>query len=56
MQNLAIYGNLLWQFIEAVLGTFASIIFVIFVDATSITDIVSSHIITDVSAVLFKYL
>ena len=44
------------QFIEAVVVTFVFILFVIFVDTISITVIFSSHLITEVSAILFKYL
>ena len=47
---------LLRQFIEAVLVTFVAILFAIFVDTISITVIFSSHSITEVSAILFKYL
>ena len=47
---------LLWQFIETVLVTFLAIIFVVFVDIVSITVIISSYSITEVSAILFKYL
>ena len=38
--------------------TFVGVVFVIFVDAISITDtdIILSHTITKVSAILFKYL
>ena len=47
---------LLWQFIETVLVTFLAIISVVFVDIVSITVIISSYSITEVSAILFKYL
>ena len=57
MQNEAIsYLFLLWQFTEAVLVTFVDMVFVIFVDRISITYIISSHSITEVSPILFKYL
>ena len=55
MQNVAINFIsyfLLWQFID----TFADVVFVIFVDTISITDIGSSHLTIEVSAILFKYL
>ena len=47
---------LLCKFIETVLVTFLAIIFVVFVDIVSITVIISSYTITEVSAILFKYL
>ena len=47
---------LLWQFIEVVLVTFVAIVFVFFVDTMPITGIISSHSITELSAILFKYL
>ena len=47
---------LLWKFIETVLVTFLAIIFVVFVDIVSITVTISSYTITEVSAILFKYL
>ena len=40
----------------AVLITFVAIVFVIFVDTISITVIISSHSITEVSGILFNYL
>ena len=43
---------LLLQFIDA----FVAIVSVIFVDTTSITDIISSHAITEVPVILSKYL
>ena len=39
----------------AVLITFVAIVFVIFVDTISITVIISSHSITEVSGILFNY-
>ena len=48
--------SLLWQFVEEVCLTFVAIVFAIFVDTISKTDIISSHVITEVSAILFKYL
>ena len=36
------------------IDTFIAIVFVIFVDTISITDIISSHAITEKSAILFK--
>ena len=56
MQNKAISYFLLWQFIEAVLVTFVAIVFVIFVAIVSITIRISSHSVTEVPAILFKYL
>ena len=57
MQNIAIsYFLLLWQLIEAVLATIAAIVFVLFVDKLSVKITISSHIVTEVSARLFKYL
>ena len=47
---------LLWLFIEAVLVTFFAIAFVFFVDTISMTVIILSHSITEVSALPFKYL
>ena len=38
------------------IDTFVFIVFVIFVDKLSITDVISSHVITEVSAILFNYL
>ena len=38
------------------IDTFVVIVFVIFVDKLSITDVISSHVITEVSAILFNYL
>ena len=38
------------------IDTFAVIVFVIFVDTVSITDVISSHSITEVSTTLLKYL
>ena len=38
------------------IDTFVAIVFVIFVYKISITDIISSHMITEVSAILLKYL
>ena len=38
------------------IDTFVFIVFVIFVDTFSITDVILSHVITEVSAILFKYL
>ena len=35
---------------------FAAILFVFFVDAVSITNTISSHAVTEVSAILLKYL
>ena len=35
---------------------FGAIVFVIFVDKISVTDIILSHMITEVSATFFKYL
>ena len=46
---------LLCQFIEAVLVTFVAIVFVFFVDKLSMTIIISSHSVTAVSAIFFKY-
>ena len=36
------------------IDTFVAKVFVIFVDTISITDMISSHVITEVSAILFK--
>ena len=47
---------LLWQFIEAVLIAFVVIAFIFFVGKSSITNTISSHSFTEVSATLFKYL
>ena len=47
---------LLWQFVEEVFLTFVAIVFVIYVVTISITDIISSHVITEISAILFRYL
>ena len=38
------------------IDTFVFIVFVILVDKLSITDVISSHVITEVSAILFNYL
>ena len=38
------------------IDTFVAIAFVIFVETKSITDIISSNAITEVSAIIFKYL
>ena len=43
---------LLLQYID----TFVAIVSVFFVDTISVTDIISSHSITEVSAIIFKYL
>ena len=57
MQNIAnLLLFLLSQFIEAVLVTFVALVFVLFVDIISITNIVLSHSITEVSTTLLKYL
>ena len=58
MQNVAI--NFISYFftmtiIEAVLVTFVAIVFATFVDTISITYIISSHAITEVSTILFRY-
>ena len=42
-----------WQFIEAVVVTFAVIVFVFFVNTIYITTTISSHSVTEVSAILF---
>ena len=53
MQNAAI--NFISNFLSGqVIDTFVAIIFVIFVDTISITVIISSHMITEVSSILFK--
>ena len=52
MQNIAI--NFIFYFLWQVIDTFVAIVFVSFVDTVSITDIISSHAITEVSAILFK--
>ena len=55
MQNLAInfvLFFLLWQ----LFATFIAIVFVIYTDSISITDLISSQVITEVSEILFKYL
>ena len=55
MQNIAI--NLMSYFFTMIIFfTFVAIIFVIFVDTISRTDIISSHVITEVSEILFKCL
>ena len=46
---------LLWQLITVVLVTFVAIVFVVFVVTLSITIIISSHSVTEVSSILFKY-
>ena len=46
---------ILSQFIEAVLVTIVAIVFVFFVDALSITITISSHSVTEVSTIVFKY-
>ena len=51
-QSILYLTFLLLQFIDA----FLAIVSVIFVDTISITDILSSHAITEVSVILFKYL
>ena len=57
IQQSVLYLNfLLWQFTEEVFASFVAIVFVIFVDTISIADIISSHVITKVSVILFKYL
>ena len=47
---------LLKQFIVAELLTFIATIFVFFVETISITIMISSHSVTKVAAILFKYL
>ena len=44
------------EFIKAVLVTFLVIVFTFFVDKSRITITISSHLVTEVSATLFKYL
>ena len=56
MQNIAISYFSLWQFIEAVPVIVVAIVFVIFVDAISIAAIISPHLTTEVTAIIFKYL
>ena len=56
MQIIAISYFLLYQYIEALLVTIVATVFVIFVDKISITIIISSHSVTEVSATPFKYL
>ena len=52
MQNIAIS----YFFTMTFFVTFPATVFVIFVDKMSIADIISSNSITEVSAILFKYL
>ena len=52
LQSISYFTFLLWQFID----TCAAIVFVIFVDAISIADAISSHSSTEVSAILLKYM
>ena len=47
---------LLKQFIVAELLTFVAAVFAFFVDTISVTIIISSHSVTKVAAILFKYL
>ena len=57
MPNTAISSTLLLlQFIKAALVTFVAIVFAFLVDALSINIIITSHSVTEVSAILFKYL
>ena len=51
-QSIFYLTFLICQFIN----TFVALVFAIFVDTISITDIGSSHAITEVSAILFRYL
>ena len=53
------YNNQFYIFIfllSEFIDTFVAIVIVIFVDTISITDIILSQVITEVSAILFKYL
>ena len=46
---------LTWQFIEGALLTLGLIVLVFFVDTKSVTIIISSHSVIEVSAISFKY-
>ena len=55
MQN-AVFSLIFYPFTMKSFITFFAIAFVFFVDAMSITDRISSHAITEESAILFKCL
>ena len=48
--------DLLSEFIKTVFMTFVSIVFVTFFDMLSVTFIISSHTVTELSTIPFKYL